>query len=166
MRRGIAGSLMAVSLALTSCADQQGWFNEGPAAVYGGGYGPAYGYDYAPYPPAGGFIVGGFGSDYDGRYRHGEWWRREHPDWSQADAQRHWQFQQQKAQNEALYRQRALQWEQQQKQQQAAAQWQHMQKQAVLQQRAQQWQQQQNHEQAMRQWGLMQQEWKRQHPGQ
>ena len=133
MQRGIAGSLIAVSLALTGCADQQGWLSGGPPTA---GYGADYGYGYAPYPPAGGFIMGGFGSDYDRWYRDGEW-RREHPNWSQADAQRYWQLQQQKAQNEAVYRQRALQWEQQQKQQQA-----------------------------QRQWELMQQEWKRQHPGQ
>jgi len=207
MHRSITGSLIAVSLALTACADQQGWLKEGPPTVYGGGYeqgpptvygggyGPGYGYDYAPYPPAGGFIVGGFGSeDYDRWYRRGQW-RREHPNWGPADAQRYWHLQQQKAQNEAIYRQRALQWEQQQKQQQAAAQrqqlqnqavlqqralqweqqqkqqqaaaqWQQMQNQAVLQQRALQWEQQNKQQQAMRQWGLMQQEWKRLHPGQ
>jgi hypothetical protein len=162
MQPGIAGALIAVSLTLTACADQQGWFKE---AIYEGDYGPGYGYDYAQYPPNGGFVVGGYGSDYDRWYRRGEW-RREHPNWSQADAQRYWQFQQRKVQNEALYRQRALQWEQQQKQQQATAQWQQMQNQAVLQQRALQWEQQQKQQQATQQWGLMAQEWKRQHPGQ
>jgi hypothetical protein len=98
--------------------------------------------------------VGGFGSDYD-RWYQGREWRREHPDWSQADAQRYWQLQQQKAQNEAIYWQRALQWEQQQRQNQA-----------VYQQRALQWEQQQKQAQAQRQWQLMQQEWKRQYPGQ
>src|SRR5437764_1358845 len=105
MQPGIAGALIAVSLTLTACADQQGWFKE---AIYEGDYGPGYGYDYAQYPPNGGFVVGGYGSDYDRWYRRGEW-RREHPNWSQADAQRYWQFQQRKVQNEALYRQRALQ---------------------------------------------------------
>src|SRR4051812_3062070 len=122
MQRGIAGPLIAVSLALAACADQQGWLSGGPPI---GGYRAGYG--YAPYPPAGGFIVGGFGSDYDRWYRDREW-RREHPDWSQADAQRYWQLQQQKAQNEAVYRQRAGQWEQQQRENQA-----------VYQQRALQW---------------------------
>jgi hypothetical protein len=151
MQRGIAGSLIAVSLALTACADQQGWLNGGAPTA---GYGADYGYGYAPYPPGGGLIVGGFGSDYDRWYRNGDW-RREHPNWSQADAQRYWQLQQQKAQNEAVYRQRALQWEQQQRENQA-----------VYQQRALQWDQQQKKQQAQRQWQLMQQEWKRQHPGQ
>jgi hypothetical protein len=67
----------------------------------------------------------------------------------------YWQLQHQKAQNEAVYRQRALQWEQQQRENQAA-----------YQQRALQWDQQQKQQQAQRQWQLMQQEWKRQHPGQ
>jgi hypothetical protein len=165
MQRGIAGSLIAVSLTVSGCADQQSWLTEGSPTLYGGGYAPGYGYDFSPYPPAGGLIVGGFGSDYDQWYRRGQW-RREHPNWGPADAQRYWQFQQQKAQNEAIYRQRALQWEQQQKQQQAAVQRQQMQNQAVLQQRALQWEQQQKQQQAVRQWGLMQQEWKRQHPGQ
>ena len=152
MQRGIAGSLIAVSLALTACADQQGWLSGGPPAA---GYGGAeYGYRYAPYPPAGGFILGGFGSDYDRWSRNGEW-RREHPNGSQADAQRYWQVQQQKAQNDAVYRQRALQWEQQQRANQA-----------VYQQRALQWEQQQKQQQAQQQWELMQQQWKRQHPGQ
>ena len=151
MQRGIAGSLIAVSLALTACADQQGWLSGGPPAA---GYGGAeYGYRYAPYPPAGGFILGGFGSDYDRWSRNGEW-RREHPNGSQADAQRYWQVQQQKAQNDAVYRQRALQWEQQRANQ------------AVYQQRALQWEQQQKQPRAQQQWQLMQQQWKWQYPGQ
>jgi hypothetical protein len=45
MQRGVAGSLIAISLALTACADQQGWLGQSS-------YMPAYGagYGYTPYP--------------------------------------------------------------------------------------------------------------------